>query len=103
MKSSSVRISCSHQFSAWWPSKENHLAMPRLPPRYLHSFAPHDLLGVFQVYDIDHDGAIGHDEMLQIVRSVYKLAGPSVQLPKDEDTPEKVRFDQAYFHSRDVY
>ena len=55
------------------------------------------------MYDIDHDGAIAYDEMLQIVRSVYKLIGQTAQLPKDEDTPEKVRFDQACFHSRDVH
>jgi Ca2+-binding EF-hand superfamily protein len=42
------------------------------------------------LYDINHDGTIAYDEMLQIVRSVYKLVGQTVQLSKDEDTPEKV-------------
>ena len=55
------------------------------------------------MYDIDRDGAIAYDEMLQIVRSVYKLVGQTVQTPKDEDTPEKVRSDQACFHNQDVY
>ena len=55
------------------------------------------------MYDIDQDGTISYDEMLQIVQSVYKLVGQTAQLPKDEDTPEKVRSDQAYFRSQGVY
>jgi len=53
----------------------------------------HDLPGIFRLYDIDHDGTITYDEMLQIVQSVYKLVGQTARLPKDEDTPEKVRSD----------
>ncbi len=49
-----------------------------------------DLLGIFDVYDIDQNGSIAHNEMLQIVQSVYKMAGEMVQLPKDEKTPEAV-------------
>lgn len=45
----------------------------------------------FQLYDINQDGYITYDEMLQIVRSIYKMTGQMVQLPEDEDTPEKVR------------
>jgi len=43
----------------------------------------------FQLYDIDRDGTITYDEMLQIVRSIYKMTDQMVQLPEDENTPEK--------------
>jgi len=43
----------------------------------------------FQLYDIDGDGTITYDEMLTIVRSIYKMTGQMVKLPEDEDTPEK--------------
>lgn len=46
--------------------------------------------GAFQLYDINGDGLISYDEMLQIVRSIYKMTGQMVKLPSDEDTPEKV-------------
>lgn len=48
--------------------------------------------GAFQLYDIDKDGFITYDEMLQIVTSIYKMTGQMVKLPADEDTPEKVRW-----------
>ncbi|KAL1407779.1 Calcium-binding protein NCS-1 [Vanrija albida] len=43
----------------------------------------------FQLYDINGDGYITYDEMLLIVRSIYKMTGQMVRLPEDEDTPEK--------------
>jgi len=43
----------------------------------------------FQLYDINGDGFITYDEMLEIVRSIYKMTGQMVKLPEDEDTPEK--------------
>lgn len=46
--------------------------------------------GAFQLYDINQDGFITYDEMLAIVRSIYKMTGQMVRLPEDEDTPEKV-------------
>lgn len=49
------------------------------------------IAGAFQLYDIDGDGFITYDEMLQIVQSIYKMTGQMVKLPVDEDTPEKVR------------
>lgn len=48
------------------------------------------ITGAFQLYDINGDGFITYDEMLQIVRSIYKMTGQMVKLPSDEDTPEKV-------------
>jgi hypothetical protein len=56
-------------------------------PLYLCSYT---LLGAFQLYDIDKDGYITYDEMLQIVQSIYKMTGEMVNLPPDEDTPQKV-------------
>lgn len=49
------------------------------------------ILGAFQLYDIDGDGYITYEEMLQIVQSIYRMTGQMVKLPSDEDTPEKVR------------
>ena len=46
--------------------------------------------GAFQLYDINGDGRISYDEMLQIVTAIYKMTGQMVKLPQDEDTPEKV-------------
>ncbi|KAG9317581.1 hypothetical protein JVU11DRAFT_1789 [Chiua virens] len=43
----------------------------------------------FQLYDIDKDGFITYDEMLQIVAAIYKMTGQMVKPPADEDTPEK--------------
>jgi Ca2+-binding EF-hand superfamily protein len=47
--------------------------------------------GAFQLYDIDKDGTITYEEMLQIVQSIYKMTGEMMKLPPDEDTPEKAR------------
>ena len=58
--------------------------------RVAFSFDSLLLSGAFQLYDIDGDGTITYDEMLQIVQSIYKMTGSMVKLPLDEDTPEKV-------------
>lgn len=47
--------------------------------------------GAFQLYDINNDGLITYDEMLQIVQSIYDMTGEMVKLPLDEDTAQKVR------------
>jgi len=49
-----------------------------------------DLPGVFGVYDTNENGFITQDEMLKMVESVYKMASRMVELPADENTPEKV-------------
>ena len=46
------------------------------------------------MYDINHNGLITSDEMLQFFRAVHKMIGQDVEFAEDEDTPEKVRSDQ---------
>jgi Ca2+-binding EF-hand superfamily protein len=62
----------------------------RLSIVYLYCSLSDSCAGAFQLYDIDGDGFITYDEMLEIVRSIYKMTGEMVKLPADEDTPEKV-------------
>lgn len=55
------------------------------------------------MYDINQNESITYEEMLQIVRSVYKMAGEMVELPEDEKTPEEVWSDLICFHAQDAY
>lgn len=48
------------------------------------------LTGAFQLYDINKDGTITYQEMLQIVQAIYKMTGQMLKLPENEETPEKV-------------
>uniref|UniRef100_A0A0N4Z797 Neuronal calcium sensor 1 n=1 Tax=Parastrongyloides trichosuri TaxID=131310 RepID=A0A0N4Z797_PARTI len=43
----------------------------------------------FSLYDVDKDGFITKEEMIDIVEAIYSMIGNMLELPKDEDTPEK--------------
>ncbi|GMR31871.1 hypothetical protein PMAYCL1PPCAC_02066, partial [Pristionchus mayeri] len=43
----------------------------------------------FSLYDVDKDGFITKEEMANIVDAIYSMIGNMLELPKDEDTPEK--------------
>jgi len=43
----------------------------------------------FRLYDINNDGFISKEEMLNVIEAIYKMVGDAVKLPVDEDTPEK--------------
>ncbi|KXJ18678.1 neuronal calcium sensor 1 [Exaiptasia diaphana] len=43
----------------------------------------------FSLYDLDRDGFITKEEMLSIVKAIYCMVGNIIDLPQDEDTPQK--------------
>lgn len=43
----------------------------------------------FEMYDRDGSGTVSRAEMLEIVRGIFRLAGDKINLPRDENTPEK--------------
>uniref|UniRef100_A0A8C0E775 Neuronal calcium sensor 1 n=1 Tax=Bubo bubo TaxID=30461 RepID=A0A8C0E775_BUBBB len=47
------------------------------------------LAGAFKLYDLDNDGYITRNEMLDIVDAIYQMVGNTVELPEEENTPEK--------------
>ncbi len=45
--------------------------------------------GAFHLYDLDNDGFITKEEMVNIVDAIYCMVGDVLDLPVDEDTPQK--------------
>lgn len=47
------------------------------------------LSGAFSLYDLDNDGQITRAEMEEIVEAIYSMVGNLMDLPKEENTPQK--------------
>lgn len=42
----------------------------------------------FKMYDYKKEGKVGYKDILPIIQATYKMVGPMVELPADEQTPE---------------
>ena len=45
--------------------------------------------GAFKLYDLDGDGTITRDEMLEIVKAIFSMVGNHAKFKDDDNTPEK--------------
>ncbi|VDN00251.1 unnamed protein product [Thelazia callipaeda] len=43
----------------------------------------------FSLYDVDNDGYITKTEMVNIIEAIHSMVGDIMDLPNDENTPEK--------------
>ena len=48
-----------------------------------------DDAGAFQLYDRDGDGYISRNDMILVVSAIYQMIGSMLDMPADENTPEK--------------
>ena len=48
-----------------------------------------DDAGAFRLYDRDGDGYISRNDMLLVVSAIYQMIGSMLDMPVDENTPEK--------------
>ncbi|TUN47323.1 Neuronal calcium sensor 1 [Bagarius yarrelli] len=62
---------------------------PFLSPLGEHWMKNEKIRWAFKLYDLDNDGYITRDEMLNIVDAIYQMVGNTVELPEEENTPEK--------------
>jgi len=46
-------------------------------------------IGAFRLYDRDGDGYISRKDMLLVVGAIYQMIGSMLDMPVDENTPEK--------------
>jgi len=48
-----------------------------------------DNSGAFRLYDRDGDGYISRKDMMLVVGAIYEMIGSMLDMPIDENTPEK--------------
>ena len=56
---------------------------------YDHNVCVCDDAGAFRLYDRDRDGYISRKDMLLVVSAIYRMIGSLLDMPVDENTPEK--------------